>query len=68
MSTKRKRNKRAKVGGLKRKTKWTHNIVPASRRMKGGGPDHGGGGPMRSLPTHAVVRPGLPTGTFAVEK
>jgi hypothetical protein len=58
-----KRTKR--VGGLKRKKKWAHNIVEARRIMRGAGPDHGGPGFATSIRTHARVKPGS-TGTFAV--
>lgn len=61
----RKKTKRNKVGGIRGKP-GVWNIKKASRRMKGVGPDHGGPGFGKSLRTHAVVRPGLPTGTFAV--
>ena len=64
---KKRRTRKRTVGGLKRKKKWTHNIVPASRLMGGAGPARSSGGPgfARSLRTHQIIRPGR-TGTFAV--
>jgi hypothetical protein len=59
------KKKPKRVGGLKGSIRVS-NIKEARRRMRGVGPDHGGPGFGKSLRTHAVVRPGLPTGTFAV--
>jgi hypothetical protein len=62
----RKTSKRKRVGGLKRKKKWAHNIVEAHRTMRGGGPTFNAPGhTRRSLRTHARVASGN-TGTFAV--
>jgi hypothetical protein len=66
MSTKRKRNRTKVGGGMQRKKMWAHNIVKASRIMRGAGPtrNSGGPGPMRSLPTHVRIKSGPPS-TFA---
>lgn len=53
-----------RVGGLQRKSAPVHNIKSASRTMRGVGPDHGGPGFARSLPTHGVVRPGKSNWNF----
>jgi hypothetical protein len=54
---------RNKVGGLKPKSAAVANIKPL-KSARGVGPDHGGPGFARSLPTHIRVRSGPPS-TFA---